>query len=132
MLLLGSSWVMATEPDRRARTPRHVAEQLAKVYGHKLDQVAYIPALPLVAKLRLSDLTGDATHREEVTRIVAPFLSGEKSPVPKSGSEQAGHLIFAEPPARGGKIATADRACGAATIRPEEGNRSRSCCFITK
>jgi rhamnogalacturonyl hydrolase YesR len=31
-----------------------------------------------------------------VAKIVAPFLSGEKSPVPKSGSEQAGHLIFAE------------------------------------
>jgi unsaturated rhamnogalacturonyl hydrolase len=77
-------------------TPRQVAEQLAKVYGRKLDQVAYIPALPLVAKLRLSELTGDLSHREEVARIVAPFLSGEKSPVPKSGSEQAGHLIFAE------------------------------------
>ena len=95
-ILLASSGVDAEEPSRLARTPRQVAEQLAKVYGHKLDQVAYIPALPLVAKLRLSDLTGDATHREEVARIVAPFLSGEKSPVPKSGSQQAGHLIFAE------------------------------------
>ena len=79
-----------------ARSPHEVAEQLAKVYGHKLDQVAYIPALPLVAKLRLSELTGDASHREEVARIVAPYLAGEKSPLPKSGSEQAGHLIFAE------------------------------------
>ncbi|MCI0360029.1 MAG: glycoside hydrolase family 88 protein, partial [Planctomycetaceae bacterium] len=84
------------QPDRLTRTPRQVAEQLAKVYGHKLEQVAYIPALPLVARLRLSDLTGNASHREEVARLVAPFLSGEKSPVPKSGSEQAGHLIFAE------------------------------------
>jgi unsaturated rhamnogalacturonyl hydrolase len=86
--------------DRLARSPREVAEQLAKVYGHKLDQVAYIPALPLVAKLRLSELTGDASHREEVARIVAPYLSGQKSPIPKSGSEQAGHLIFAELAAR--------------------------------
>ncbi len=85
---------------RLARSPRQVAEQLAAVYGHKLDQVAYIPALPLVAKLRLSELTGDAAHREEVGRIVAPFLAGEKNPVPKSGSEQAGHLIFAELAAR--------------------------------
>ena len=84
----------------RARTPRQVAEQLAVVYGHKLDQVAYIPALPLVAKLRLSELTGDAQHADEVTKIVAPFLSGEKSPVPKAGNEQAGHLIFAELAAR--------------------------------
>ncbi len=78
------------------RTPRQVAEQLAAVYGHKLDQVAYIPALPLVAKLRLSELTGEARHAGEVRTIVAPFLRGERSPVPKSGSEQAGHLVFAE------------------------------------
>jgi unsaturated rhamnogalacturonyl hydrolase len=81
---------------RRARSPRQVAEQLAAVYGKKLDQVAYIPALPLVAKLRLSEATGDPRYAEEVHRIVAPFLRGDKSPVPKSGSAQAGHLIFAE------------------------------------
>jgi len=87
----------ANEKDEHlARSPRQVAEQLAKVYGHKLDQVAYIPALPLVAKLRFSELTGEAAHRDEVAKIVAPFLAGEKSPVPRSGSEQAGHLIFAE------------------------------------
>lgn len=82
--------------DLLTRTPRQVAEQLAATYGFKLDQVAYIPALPLVAKLRLSELTGDAKHADKVHMIVAPFLRGEKSPVPKSGSEQAGHLIFAE------------------------------------
>jgi unsaturated rhamnogalacturonyl hydrolase len=92
--------VYAQDPARADRSPRELAEQLAKVYGHKLDQVAYIPALPLVAKLRLSELTGGASHRDEVARIVAPFLSGERSPIPKSGSEQAGHLIFAELAAR--------------------------------
>lgn len=79
----------------QARTPREVAEQLAGVYGHKLDQVAYIPALPLVAKLKLSEITGDAKYAEEVRTIVEPFRVGERRPVPKSGSEQAGHLIFA-------------------------------------
>lgn len=83
-------------PARVARTPRQVAEQLATVYGHKLAQVAYIPALPLVAKLRLSDGTGNRKYADEVHAVVAPYLRGEKSPVPKSGSEQAGHLIFAE------------------------------------
>src|SRR5947208_6454099 len=82
--------------ERLARTPRQVAEQLAAAYGHKLDQVAYIPALPLVAKLRLSDLTGDRKYADEVNAIVAPFLRGDKTPVPKAGSDQAGHLIFAE------------------------------------
>jgi rhamnogalacturonyl hydrolase YesR len=84
------------ERERLARSPRQVAEQLAAVYGKKLDQVAYIPALPLVAKLRLSDATGDPRYAKEVERAVAPYLRGEKSPVPRSGSEQAGHLIFAE------------------------------------
>lgn len=78
------------------RSPREVAEQLAEVYGKRLEQVAYIPALPLVAKLRLSELTGDDAYHAEVARIVAPILGGERSPVPNSGSEQAGHLIFAE------------------------------------
>jgi hypothetical protein len=40
----------------------------------------------------------------EVERILEPFLAGERNPVPKSGSEQAGHLIFA---------AMADRSAGA-------------------
>jgi unsaturated rhamnogalacturonyl hydrolase len=88
------------KPNNPARPPHQLAEQLAVVYGNKLDQVAYIPALPLVAKLRLSELTGDAKHADKVHLIVAPFLKGEKSPVPKSGSEQAGHLIFAELAAR--------------------------------
>jgi unsaturated rhamnogalacturonyl hydrolase len=84
------------ERERLARSPRQVAEQLAAVYGKRLDQVAYIPALPLVAKLRLSEATREPGYAEEVEKIVAPFLRGEKSPVPGSGSEQAGHLIFAE------------------------------------
>src|SRR5690349_1483144 len=36
--------LQAEEPDAlRARSPREVAEQLAAVYGHRLDPVAYIP-----------------------------------------------------------------------------------------
>jgi hypothetical protein len=94
---LAATTAPAGESDNRlSRSPQQVAEQLAKVYGHKLDQVAYIPALPLVARLRLSELTGERSHADEVAKIVAPFLSGEISPVPKAGNEQAGHLIFAE------------------------------------
>jgi unsaturated rhamnogalacturonyl hydrolase len=86
----------ASAQEKLARSPRQVAEQLAAVYGKKLDQVAYIPALPLVAKLRLSEATRERKYAEEVEKIVAPFLRGDKSPVPRSGSEQGGHLIFAE------------------------------------
>ncbi len=101
LVTIPSAWaenkpVKADEQRGADRTPRQVAEQLAAVYGRRLDQVAYIPALPLIAKLRLSELTGDPKYAEEVNTIVAPFLRGEKSPVPRSGYEQAGHLIFAE------------------------------------
>lgn len=82
--------------ERLARSPQQVAEQLASVYGKKLDQVAYIPALPLVAKLHLGEMLHEPKHAAEVDTIVTPFLRGEKTPVPRSGSEQAGHLIFAE------------------------------------
>ncbi|MFO0877975.1 MAG: glycoside hydrolase family 88 protein [Gemmataceae bacterium] len=84
------------QKDASPRSPRQVADQLAAIYGKKLDTVAYIPAMPLVAKLRLSEATGEMRHAQEVARIMAPFLTGERSPVPRSGSEQAGHLIFAE------------------------------------
>lgn len=84
------------DPARIMRSPAEIARQLAAVYGHKLDQVAYIPALPLVAKLRLSDQLQEPAYAQEVAQIVEPFLRGDKNPLPKSGSEQAGHLIFAE------------------------------------
>jgi unsaturated rhamnogalacturonyl hydrolase len=90
---LTAETIAREKPDR---SPRRVAEQLAAVYGKKLDPVAYIPALPLIAKLRLGDATREPKYAEEVGKIVAPFLRGEKSLVPRSGSEQAGHLIFAE------------------------------------
>lgn len=84
----------------QGRSPRQVAEQLAAVYGHALDQVAYIPALPLVAKLRLRELTGEPRLAAGVEAIVEPFRRGERSPLPRSGSELAGHLIFASLAAR--------------------------------
>src|SRR3954467_8641743 len=96
LLVLPGAGTPAQAPNKAARSPRQVAEQLAAVYGKKLDQVAYIPALPLVAKLRLSDLTGEPKYAREAERLVAPFLRGDRSPVPRSGSEQAGHLLFAE------------------------------------
>jgi rhamnogalacturonyl hydrolase YesR len=97
ILLIGSLVLLTNSAYAQTnRSPRELAEQLAAVYGKKLDQVAYIPALPLVAKLRLSELTGEKKYAEEVDKIVAPYLRGDKSPVPKSGSEQAGHLVFAE------------------------------------
>jgi len=94
----------AESPARRAiqarlqRTPLEVARQLARRYGHTLDQVAYIPALALVGRIRLGDLTGDAAHLADVERIVAPYVSGDKPSLPErtSGSNLSGHLVFSE------------------------------------
>jgi unsaturated rhamnogalacturonyl hydrolase len=83
---------------RRKRSPVEVATELARVYGHNLNSVAYIPALALVARVRLSELTNDDSHLKDVLRIVEPYASGGKSALGSrpSGSTLSGHLIFGE------------------------------------
>jgi len=82
--------------DRVSRSPVEVAGQLAPVYGHALDTATYIPALALIGRLRLGDITGDSPL-EDVERIVAPFLDGKPSLGERpSGSTISGHLIFAD------------------------------------
>ena len=83
---------------RLDRTPLEVASQLAKHYGHQLDQVAYIPALALVGRVRLADLAGDSSHLADVEQIVRPYFQGDKPTLPQrpSGSNLSGHLIFSE------------------------------------
>jgi rhamnogalacturonyl hydrolase YesR len=74
---------------RLARTPRQVAEQLAKVYGHELPDAVYIPAVALMARLRLGAVA-------DVERIVEPYFSGAKDSLHKaSSSHLSGHLVFA-------------------------------------
>lgn len=90
---------------RVERSPRSVAELLAKHYGNSLPQVEYIPAVAMIGRLRLAE----ALSREEKTaeraaatsavladleRIAAPFVEGQQSAEPKSGSGQSGHLLF--------------------------------------
>lgn len=102
-MLAVASPVQAQEADffpAPSRPARKLAEELAEVYGQRLTQVAYIPALPLVAKLRLSDVTGIARYRDEVARLTAEYLQGERDHRPANGSEQAGALLFAELAAR--------------------------------
>ena len=84
--------------ERLDRTPVEIAEQLAVHYGHELDQVAYIPAVALIGRIRLGELTNNPSHLAEVERIVAPYLSGDKPTLPErtSGSTLSGHLIFSE------------------------------------
>lgn len=76
---------------RRSRSPRQVAEQLAKVYGHQLDSVVYIPAIAMIGRVRLGQI-------DDVKRIVEPYASGAKPTLPAkpTASHLSGHLIFAE------------------------------------
>jgi rhamnogalacturonyl hydrolase YesR len=75
---------------RLARSPRALAEELARVYGHDFTQPNYIAAMALVSRLRLGE-------REDVTRLLAPYLSGEKDGFAKpSQSSLASHLLFVD------------------------------------
>lgn len=80
------------------RSAVEVAEELAKVYGHKLDPVVYIPALAIVGRMRLGELKGDDSALRDAERICAPYRSGEKESMPASGngSTISGHLVFSE------------------------------------
>lgn len=83
---------------RVARTPVAVATELAQVYGHKMDPVVYIPALAVVGRVRLGELTGDAAPLADAKRIGTPFRDGVKESMPANGngSTISGHLLFSE------------------------------------
>lgn len=92
----GPSPARAELQRRVKRTPLEVATELATIYGQDLDAVQYIPAMALVARVRLGQLTGDERQLADVERIVAPYYAGEKSIEIKDGSGISGHLIFTE------------------------------------
>lgn len=83
---------------RLDRTPLQVAKQLSKVYGHDLSSAVYVPAVALIGRLRLAELTGEQQHRTDVEAIVAPYVEGQKVALPEkaSASHLSGHLIFTE------------------------------------
>ena len=83
---------------RLDRTPIQVAEQLAEHYGHQLDNVVYIPAVALIGRIRLWELTKNPKHLSDVEKIVEPYFSGDKPTFPEkpSGSHLSGHLVFGE------------------------------------
>jgi unsaturated rhamnogalacturonyl hydrolase len=83
---------------RLGRSPVEVATQLSRRYGHSLKTVQYIPAVAIIGRCRLSELTGDASHREGIDQILAPFREGRQRAIgdQPSGSDFAGHLLFGE------------------------------------
>lgn len=101
---LASARLSGPSPARKAlqlrqnRTARQIAGNLAVHYGHKIDRIAYIPAVALIGRLRLSQLNGDAAVVEDVEKILLPFTSGKKPALPlkPSGSNLSGHLVFSE------------------------------------
>jgi rhamnogalacturonyl hydrolase YesR len=75
---------------RLTRSPRALAEELARVYGHEFAQPNYIGAMALVSRLRLGE-------RDEVAQLLAPYLDGAKDSFARpSQSSLAAHLLFFE------------------------------------
>lgn len=88
-----------TEMQKRdGRTPVEVAQQLAKVYGHDLPTVAYIPAVACLGRLRLARLTKDESVVPDLLGITQPYRSGNKPTLTEksTGSDIAGHILWGE------------------------------------
>jgi unsaturated rhamnogalacturonyl hydrolase len=79
------------EVDRRlARSPRALAEELARVYGHEFTAPNYIAAMALISRLRLGE-------RDDIARMLAPYLEGAKDSFERpSQSSLAAHVLFFE------------------------------------
>ena len=79
------------ELDRRlARSPRALAEQLARVYGHDFNQPTYIAAVALISRLRLGE-------QADVAQLLAQYLTGTTDSFARpSQSSLAAHMLFFE------------------------------------
>ena len=75
---------------RRARSPRQLADELARHYGHDFDQPWYIGAIALIARVRLGDLA-------DVQRLAEPYVDGTKDSLARPNAlVMAGHIVFTE------------------------------------
>lgn len=75
---------------RLARSPLELAQELARHYGHDLNQVWYIQAIALTAQLRLG-------HLNDVERLAQPYVDGARDSLAHPNSLVfAGHLLFGE------------------------------------
>jgi rhamnogalacturonyl hydrolase YesR len=94
----------------RRATPRATALALVPHYATELPEVVYIPAMALIAKLRLGML-------EAVEPLVKPFVDGTRDSLGKlSPSHLSGHLLFAELAQRTGNAAYRERVRTAAAL----------------
>ena len=75
---------------RLARSPRAVAEQLARLYGRDFNQPTYIAAMAITSRLRLGE-------RAEVSQLLEPYLTGASDSFARpSQSSLAAHMLFFE------------------------------------
>lgn len=75
---------------RLARSPRELAEELARVYGGNFDQPTYIPAVAMLARLKLGQV-------DAVRALAEPYASGTKNSLERPNSlTMAGHIVFTE------------------------------------
>ncbi|HEY4338874.1 MAG TPA: glycoside hydrolase family 88 protein [Steroidobacteraceae bacterium] len=75
---------------RRARSPRQLAQELARYYGRDFNQPWYIGAIALIARARLGDV-------DDVRRLVEPYVDGSKDSLARpSELVLGGHIIFTE------------------------------------
>lgn len=75
---------------RLARTPRQVADQLARVYGHDFNQLTYLPGMALLAQMRMGNVS-------EVARMAEPYMAPGRDLLNRASSlTLAGHLVFVE------------------------------------
>jgi unsaturated rhamnogalacturonyl hydrolase len=79
------------EIDRRVgRSPRALAEELARVYGQDFAAPNYIAAMALISRLRLGE-------RDAVAPLLTPYLDGTRDSFARpSQSSLAAHVLFFE------------------------------------
>ena len=93
----GSSPARAELQKRKSRSPLEVAEALSAHYPGKMSSIAYIPALALIGRMRIAELTGEEAHMDFARQELGKWLDAEaETPKNVSGPYIAGSLMFAE------------------------------------
>jgi unsaturated rhamnogalacturonyl hydrolase len=75
---------------RSGRSPKALAEQLARVYGRDFAQPTYIAAMAIISRLRLGE-------QADAEQLAAPYLAGTTDSFARSSqSSLAAHMLFFE------------------------------------
>jgi hypothetical protein len=90
-LIIAAVEVTADEP---ACAPEHVAGELLEVYGQRLDDLTYIPALAVYCRGRFAALMGQEQYVAEVRALLKPYSGGDKPCKTDSHVGIAGHLAL--------------------------------------